>query len=60
MLLSVKEWLTRSVKQDEPMCTFFAGHGLASDDGEKMSLTYDGSPRLLDRTAILRDNSSPT
>ena len=34
---------------------FFAGHGLASDDGEDMYLLpYDGSPELLDRTAILR------
>ena len=57
MLLSVKEWLTRSVKQDRTdVYVFFAGHGLASDDGEKMYLLpYDGSPRLLDRTAILRD-----
>ena len=57
MLLSVKEWLTRSVKQDRSdVYVFFAGHGLASDDGEKMYLLpYDGSPRLLDRTAILRD-----
>ena len=57
MLLSVKEWLTRSVKQERTdVYVFFAGHGLASDDGEKMYLLpYDGSPRLLDRTAILRD-----
>ena len=35
---------------------FFAGHGLASDDGVKMYLLpYDGSPRLLSRTALLRD-----
>ena len=55
MLLSVKEWLTRSVKQERTdVYVFFAGHGLASDDGEKMYLLpYDGSPRLLDRTAIL-------
>jgi uncharacterized caspase-like protein len=35
---------------------FFAGHGLASDDGENMYLLpYDGAPELLDDTAILRD-----
>ena len=35
---------------------FFAGHGLASDDGEKMYLLpYDGSPRLLSDTAIARE-----
>ena len=57
MLLSVKNWLARSVKQDRTdVYVFFAGHGLASDDGEKMYLLpYDGSPQLLDRTAILRD-----
>ena len=57
MLLSVKEWLTRSVKQDRTdVYVFFAGHGLASDDGEKMYLLpYDGAPQFLDRTAILRD-----
>ena len=57
MLLSVKNWLARSVKQDKTdVYVFFAGHGLASDDGEKMYLLpYDGSPQLLDRTAILRD-----
>ena len=57
LLLSVKNWLTRSVKQNETdVYVFFAGHGLASDDGEKKYLLpYDGSPQLLDRTAILRD-----
>ena len=56
-LLSVKSWLARSVRQDQTdVYVFFAGHGLASDDGEKMYLLpYDGSPQLLDRTAILRD-----
>ena len=35
---------------------FFAGHGLASSDGEDMYLLpYDGSPRLLEDTAILRE-----
>ena len=57
VLLSVREWLGRSVRQNKTdVHIFFAGHGLASDDGEKMYLLpYDGSPRLLDRTAILRD-----
>ena len=53
MLLSVKNWLARSVKQDKTdVYIFFAGHGLASDDGKKV---HDGSLQLLDRTAILRD-----
>ncbi|MDB4852970.1 caspase family protein, partial [Alphaproteobacteria bacterium] len=57
MLLAVKDWLARANRQGKSdVYVFFAGHGLASDDGEKMYLLpYDGSPRLLDRTAILRD-----
>ena len=57
MLLSAKNWLSRSVKQDKTdVYVFFAGHGLASDDGERMYLLpYDGSPQYLDRTAMLRD-----
>ena len=35
---------------------FFAGHGLASDDGEQMYLLpYDGALELLEKTAILRE-----
>ena len=57
VLLAVKDWLARASKQGKSdVYVFFAGHGLASDNGEKMYLLpYDGSPRLLDDTAILRD-----
>jgi uncharacterized caspase-like protein len=57
LLLSVKSWLSRLVKQNQSdVYIFFAGHGLASDDGSKMYLLpYDGAPELLDKTAILRD-----
>jgi hypothetical protein len=57
MLLAVQTWLSRSVKQEQTdVYVFFAGHGLASDDGQNMYLLpYDGSPELLDDTAILRD-----
>ena len=57
MLLAVKDWLSRASKKDKSdVYVFFAGHGLASQDGEKMYLLpYDGSPRLLEKTAILRD-----
>ena len=57
VLLAVIRWLTRMVEQGQSdVYVFFAGHGLASDDGEKMYLLpYDGAPELLDRTAILRD-----
>ena len=57
MLLATKRWLARAAKQGETdVYIFFAGHGLASDDGSKMYLLpYDGAPELLDKTAILRD-----
>jgi len=57
MLLAVKDWLSRASKKDKTdVYVFFAGHGLASQDGKKMYLLpYDGSPRLLEKTAILRD-----
>ena len=38
------------------MYIFFAGHGLASEDGDKTYLIpYDGAPDFLERTAISRD-----
>ena len=55
MLLAVKRWLSRASKQGKTdVYVFFAGHGLASDNGEKM---YSASVRwcarvLLDDTAI--------
>ena len=57
MLLAVKDWIARSTKQGQSdIYLFFAGHGLASDDGEKMYLLpVDGEPRLLDDTAISRE-----
>jgi hypothetical protein len=57
VLLGVKRWLARSVKQEQSdVYVFFAGHGLASDDGEKMFLLpYDGAPELLEDTAVSRD-----
>ena len=57
MLLATKRWLTRTAKKGKTdVFIFYAGHGLASDDGSKMYLLpYDGAPELLDDTAILRD-----
>ncbi len=57
VLLAVMRWLFRAVEQERSdVYVFFAGHGLASDNGEKMYLLpYDGAPELLDKTAILRD-----
>ena len=38
------------------MYIFFAGHGLASDNGDKTYLiSYDEVPDFLERTAIFRD-----
>ncbi|MDA9165084.1 caspase family protein [Alphaproteobacteria bacterium] len=55
--LAVQDWIARSTKKDKTdIYIFFAGHGLASDDGKNMYLLpYDGRPRLLDKTALLRD-----
>ena len=55
--LAIKDWISRSTKQSQSdIYVFFAGHGLASDDGEKMYLLpYDGSPRLLEDSAISRE-----
>jgi hypothetical protein len=55
--LAVKDWIARSTKHGQSdIYIFFAGHGLASDDGEKMYLLpVDGEPRLLDDTAISRE-----
>jgi len=57
LLLSVKSWLSRSIREQQTdVFIFFAGHGLASEDGEEMYLLpYDGAPELLDKTAILRN-----
>ena len=57
ILLTVREWLRRSTKPNQSdIYVFFAGHGLASDNGKDMYLLpHDGSPRLLEKTAILRD-----
>jgi len=56
ILLAVKEWLRRFSKPNKSdVFIFFAGHGLASDDGKNMYLLpHDGTPKLLDDTAINR------
>ena len=57
VLLAAKRWLARgAIAGQSDVYVFFAGHGLSSDDGQKMYLLpYDGAPELLDKTAILRD-----
>ena len=57
VLLAVKDWLNRSIRAGKSdVYIFFAGHGLASENGEQTYfIPYDGSPRLLSRTAISRE-----
>ena len=57
ILLTTKNWLRRASKTNKSdIYIFFAGHGLASDDGKDMYLLpYDGRPRLLNDTALMRD-----
>ena len=57
ILLSIQRWLTRQIKPGESnVFVFFAGHGMSSDDGEKMFLVpHDGEIDLLEKTAISRD-----
>ena len=54
--LAVKDWIARTTKQNRTdVYLFFAGHGLANQSGEDMYiLPYDGSPRLLEDSAISR------
>jgi len=55
--LAVKDWIARTTKQGRSdVYVFFAGHGLASEDGKNMYLLpHDGEPRLLADTAIQRN-----
>ena len=53
---AVKNWLLRMSEKDKSdVYVFFAGHGLASSDGQNMFLLpYDGDPELLEDSAIQR------
>ena len=54
--LAVRNWLTSISDADTDFCVFFAGHGVGSDDGNSMFLLpYDGTPALLEDSAIRRD-----
>lgn len=57
MKLAVKNWLrTIAASNESDIYIFFAGHGMASDDGNNMYLLpYDGTPFLLEESAIRRD-----
>ena len=54
--LAIQDWIARSTKQGKTdIYIYFAGHGLASQDGKDMFLLpYDGSPRLLKASGIRR------
>ena len=56
VLLSIRNSLTRAVRQEQSdVYVFFAGHGLASDDGQNMYLLpHDGAPELLEDTTVSR------
>ena len=60
MLSGINKWLKRSVKQGESdVYIFFAGHGLASDDGDTAYLIpYDGAPDFLEKPQYLRGEVS--
>ncbi|MDB9872574.1 caspase family protein [Alphaproteobacteria bacterium] len=53
---AIKTWLLkRTIKDKTDIYVFFAGHGLATDDGKGMYLLpYDGVPDLLEDSAIRR------
>jgi len=55
--IASKNWLKRMVSSGQSdVFVFFAGHGMASDDGNNMFLLpYDGAPELLEESAIRRD-----
>ena len=52
----IEKWLPSKIKKDETnLIIFFAGHGLASNDGKDLFLlSQDSDPDLLTRTALSR------
>ena len=52
----LEKWLPAKIKPNETnLIIFFAGHGLASNDGKELYLlTQDSEPNLLNRTALSR------
>ena len=53
---TLKKWLPGKIKsQQTELIIFFAGHGLASNDGKELYLLpQDSDPDLLSRTAFSR------
>ena len=55
ILRALKLWLPKVGGENRDIYLFFAGHGLASDDGKKLYiLPQDGDASLLEDTAITR------
>ena len=56
-LSTLSKWLpTKMMEGETDLILFFAGHGLASPNGEKLYLlAQDSDTELLDRTALSRD-----
>ena len=56
LLKSLKIWLPQITRgKSKDIYIFFAGHGLASDNGEDLHiLPYNGDPILLKDTALSR------
>ena len=52
----LKKWLPAKIESNKTnLIIFFAGHGLASNDGKELYLLHqDSDPDLLDRTALSR------
>ena len=56
ILKALKLWLPKIGGENRDIYLFFAGHGLASDDGKKLYiLPQDGDASLLEDTAITRN-----
>tara|TARA_B100001057_G_C22772272_1_gene920119 strand:- start:66 stop:1274 length:1209 start_codon:yes stop_codon:yes gene_type:complete len=55
-ITAINKWLPGKIKQDSTeLFLFFAGHGLASTNGEELFLlSQDSDPDLLNRTALSR------
>ena len=56
-MLAIKDWLLRASREGKTdVYIFFAGHGLATDDGKQMFLLpYDGAPELLEDSALSKE-----
>lgn len=56
-ITAINKWLPGKIKQDSTeLFLFFAGHGLASTNGEELFLlSQDSDPDLLNRTALSRN-----